>query len=104
MAQVVVPFSIPLLFMAGYLWPSAALPEVLRVLRWLIPSTAGILGLTQIAQMGASWNDVGPEVLDLSLLALGWGSVALFMLRCRSASRASHPLAQARADCVSHAE
>jgi ABC-2 type transport system permease protein len=61
-------FASPLLlFVSGYTWPPQSLPALLRIGRWLIPSTPGILGFTQLAQMGARWSEVTPEVLALAL-------------------------------------
>lgn len=57
--------SIFLLFISGYAWPASALPPLLRDVRWIFPSTSGILGLTKLAQMHAEWHQIGPEVLAL---------------------------------------
>jgi ABC-2 type transport system permease protein len=60
-------FTSPLLlFLSGYSWPPQSLPALLRTARWFIPATPGILGFTQLAQMGARWDEIGPEVLALS--------------------------------------
>lgn len=58
-----------LLFVSGYTWPPQSLPGFLRAARWLFPSTPGILGFTQLAQMGARWDEIGPDVFALALTA-----------------------------------
>jgi ABC-2 type transport system permease protein len=63
--QVWVFTSIPLLFISGYPWPPGSLPGFLRVARWLVPSTPGILGFTKLVQMDASWTEVRTEVSAL---------------------------------------
>jgi ABC-2 type transport system permease protein len=52
--QLLVGVAMPLMFVSGVSWPVEALPEALRVLRWLAPSTAGIQGFVALNQLGAS--------------------------------------------------
>lgn len=52
--QLLVGLAMPLMFVSGISWPAEALPEALRVLRWLAPSTAGIQGFVALNQLGAS--------------------------------------------------
>ena len=67
--QLLIATSMPVVFLSGLTWPSSALPETLQVLRWLLPSTAGIQGLIATNQMGASLHEVRIEFA--ALLALG---------------------------------
>lgn len=53
--------SVPLLFISGVSWPGSAIPEFLRVISWLFPSTFGINGYIAINSMGATLDQVLPE-------------------------------------------
>jgi ABC-2 type transport system permease protein len=67
--QVLLFTSLPMVFLSGFSWPFEALPEVLQVFRWLIPSTAGIQAALHLNQMGASLVDVGAELAALGSMA-----------------------------------
>lgn len=69
--QLLLATAIPALFLSGLPWPAEALPAPLRLLRWAIPSTAGIEGQIALNQMGAGLAEVGPEILVLFLILLG---------------------------------
>lgn len=64
--------SIPILFLAGFSWPVECIPEWLRTLSLLLPSTPGISGLMKMNQMGASLQEVK---YDWGIL---WGQCALY--------------------------
>jgi len=51
--------SMPALFLSGFSWPKASIPDWLNHLAMLLPSTAAIDGFLRINQMGASLKDVG---------------------------------------------
>ncbi|MFY9779536.1 MAG: ABC transporter permease [Candidatus Baltobacteraceae bacterium] len=59
--------SVPLFFLSGYAWPAFASPAPLVALRWLFPVTPGMLGMTALAQMNASWSEAGVDVVALGL-------------------------------------
>jgi ABC-2 type transport system permease protein len=69
-AQLLLGTSLPFLFLAGLAWPVQALPPMLQLLRWLIPSTAGIQGFIALNQLGASLSEVSIEAAALALLLL----------------------------------
>lgn len=52
--QILIFSSLPLFFISGYPWPANQLPEVLQVIRWLVPTTPGLNMSVQMNQMGAS--------------------------------------------------
>jgi ABC-2 type transport system permease protein len=56
--MVLVFTSVPILFLAGFSWPSEAMPAGLRFFSLFLPSTAGIEGLLKLNQMGATLADV----------------------------------------------
>lgn len=68
--QVLLFTSIPMAFLSGFSWPSEALPYPLQLLRWLIPSTAGIHASLRLNQMGASIADVSGYLAVLAALGL----------------------------------
>jgi len=45
--------SLPLVFSVGFIWPLEAIPEFVKVLSWLSPSTPAIDGFLKLNQMGA---------------------------------------------------
>lgn len=53
--------SVPLLFLSGISWPSAAMPEFWRYFSYIFPSTFGINGYVRINSMGATLNEVSFE-------------------------------------------
>ncbi|OAN11240.1 ABC transporter [Photobacterium jeanii] len=70
--------SIPLIFTAGFIWPTSAIPDVLNYLAQLAPSTPAINGFLRLNQMGASfdqvigwWGQLWLQVLVYGVLA-GW--------------------------------
>ena len=56
--QILIFSSLPLFFISGYPWPANQLPEVLQVIRWLVPTTPGLNMSVQMNQMGASITQV----------------------------------------------
>jgi ABC-2 type transport system permease protein len=69
-AQLLLGTSLPFMFLAGLTWPVQALPPMLQLVRWLIPSTAGIQGFIALNQLGASLSEVSMEAAALALLLL----------------------------------
>lgn len=51
--------SIPALFLSGFSWPKASIPDWLNHFAMLLPSTTAIDGFLRINQMGASLKNVG---------------------------------------------
>lgn len=85
--QALLFMSIPAIFLSGFAWPPEATPKWLRVLSYLLPSTAGISGFLRVNQMGASLQQVRFEWLVLwalcvLYLALAWGSVRRNLTDC----------------------
>lgn len=64
--------SIPVLFLAGFSWPPESIPKWLRILSFLLPSTAGIDGFLKLSIMGAAL----PEVKFQWLLL--WGLTGIY--------------------------
>lgn len=61
-------FSIILLFLSGFAWPTCNMPWVWQVLSFLFPAVHGIQGFIRINSMGAGLSEVGFEYGMLWLL------------------------------------
>ncbi|MGB2078887.1 MAG: ABC transporter permease [Vibrio sp.] len=77
---IVVASSLPLVFSAGFVWPTSELPQLLQYLAQLAPSTAGINAFLRINQMGASLEQVLPYVWQLTAQALVYGLLAIILI------------------------
>ncbi len=60
--------SIPLLMLSGVSFPPSAIPRPLQWLSYIFPSTFGTRGFIKLQTMGASLQDVAPEIRALILL------------------------------------
>jgi ABC-2 type transport system permease protein len=69
--------GLPFFFLAGFAWPVEAIPQAVRTLSILVPSTAAIDGLVRVAQLGASIADVRSQFLTLWGLAAAYGLCAV---------------------------
>ena len=54
--------SVPLLFMSGVSWPKSNIPGIWQGVSWLFPSTFGIRSYVGINSMGATIDQVMPEI------------------------------------------
>jgi len=68
--------SIPLLFLSGFAFPVESIGSPLVGFSHLLPSTAGIQGFIKLNQLGATWTETQPEVLNLALLAILYAALA----------------------------
>lgn len=67
--QIIVPSSIPLVFISGNLFPWQNIPWPMQALGWLSPTTAGSFAMLRVSQAGASiWGVAFPYVSHLLLL------------------------------------
>lgn len=64
--------SLPIVFTAGFVWPTNMLPTLLHDLFQLIPATPGIQAFLQLNQMGAEFSQIRPLWLQL------WGQTILY--------------------------
>ena len=55
--------GLPVFFLAGFAWPPEAMPEAVRLIARLLPSTAAIDGLVRVAQLGAPLSEVAEPFL-----------------------------------------
>jgi ABC-2 type transport system permease protein len=59
------PFYQANLLLSGTLYPIGELPELLRVIGYLLPATWGIQAMRELLLADAGWRDVAPEALIL---------------------------------------
>lgn len=69
--------GLPLFMVAGFSWPSEALPPAIRLASYLVPSTSGIGGFVKLSQLGAPLSSVNSEFLTLWALAIFYNLLAL---------------------------
>ncbi|WP_201616488.1 ABC transporter permease [Psychrobacter urativorans] len=81
--QILIFSSLPVFFISGYPWPASQLPEVLQLVRWLVPTTPAINTSVQLNQMGASVAQVVTGFYALASLWLFY-FVLLMLFRWRT--------------------
>lgn len=69
--------GLPFFFLAGFSWPGEAMPEAVRALSLVLPSTSAIDGLVRVSQLGASLSEVRPQFLTLWALTAAYGALAV---------------------------
>ena len=78
--------GLPLFMVAGFAWPGEAIPPVIRMASYLVPSTSAIDGFVKLSQLGAPLSFVKPELLTLVALAIFYNAIA-FLQMFREARR-----------------
>ncbi|EDP59938.1 ABC transporter permease [Vibrio sp. AND4] len=78
---VVLVSSMPLIFLAGFIWPVEAIPAPLLWFADLSPSTWAIKGFLALNQMGATWQQVAKYWTALWVLTLLWGVAAYWIAK-----------------------
>jgi ABC-2 type transport system permease protein len=81
--QVLLATSVPFVFMCGIVFPREAIPAPINALALLIPTTPGIFGFVKLNQMGATWSEIRPEILNMAALLLLYGAAAWWAVRAR---------------------
>jgi ABC-2 type transport system permease protein len=82
---VLASIGLPFFFLAGFAWPTEAIPDAVHVPSLMVPSTSAIGGFTKLAQLGARLADVRGEFLTLWGLTLFYGAI-VWMLEIRRQS------------------
>ena len=77
--QILIFISLPIFFLSGSPWPADQLPQVLQVIRWLVPTTPAINTSVQLNQMGASISQVSIGFYALAGLWLLYFVLLLFL-------------------------
>ena len=79
--------GLPLFFLAGFAWPTEAIPRAISIAALLVPSSSAIDGFVKISQLGAPLFDARGEIFVLSALAVFYNAVALaFEIRDRASA------------------
>ena len=84
--------SIPFLFLTGASWPQSSIPGAWQGVSWLIPSTFGVRGYLRIASMGATIDDVLPEVRALWIQAAVYFVTTCFVYRFQIINARKHAI------------
>lgn len=73
--------SLPLIFTAGFVWPTSMLPAPVYYFAQLIPSTPGIQGFLRLNQMGAELPQIQFLYEQLWCHTIVYGLIARYLLR-----------------------
>jgi ABC-2 type transport system permease protein len=76
--------GLPFIFLAGFTWPIEAVPDPLRTIAVLLPSSSAITGIVDVSQLGASLSLVRQPFLTLWLLAALYAIIAMVLEAYRS--------------------
>ena len=73
--------SVPLLFLTGVSWPQSSIPGAWQGVSWLFPSTFGVRAFIRVNSMGASINQILPEIRILWIQAAVYLGMACLVYR-----------------------
>lgn len=80
--KLLMPMSVPLVFLTGFAWPLDQMPHWLALLAWLSPATAAMHVFVPFNQMGASIAETAGPLAIMAVLALVYGTC--WLIRSRS--------------------
>lgn len=72
-----VVMGMPLFFLSGMSWPAELIPEPLRLISLLAPSSSAIAAFVAVDQMGATAKDVASAIETQVVLSVVYSVVAL---------------------------
>lgn len=76
--------GLPFMFLAGFTWPIEAVPEPLKSISLLLPSSTAITGIVEVSQLGAPLSVVGPAFWTLWALAGIYTLIAIMLEKFRA--------------------
>jgi ABC-2 type transport system permease protein len=79
-ALILAALGLPLFMVAGFSWPSEAIPPFIRMVSYLVPSTSAITGFVKLSQLGAPLAAANSELLKLCALAVFYNLIALLLM------------------------
>ncbi len=82
-----VVMGMPLFFLSGIAWPIESIPESLRALSLLVPSSSAISAFVAVNQMGATPQDIAGTVQLQIILAFGYAILAIVIYRITGAQQ-----------------
>ncbi len=77
--KLLMPTSVPLVFLAGFAWPLDQMPDWLATIAWASPATAAMHLFVRFNQMAASISEASGPMIAMAALAIGYG--AWWMIR-----------------------
>ena len=77
---VVLVSSMPLIFLAGFIWPPAAIPPSLTALGQAIPVLPAIFAYLALNHLGADFSDISRPYAILCLQVMAYGTLAWYLL------------------------
>lgn len=86
--------SVPLLFLTGVSWPESSIPGVWQGVSWLFPSTFGVRAFVRVNSMGASFDQVLPEVRILWIQAAAYLGLACLVYRYQFRLAKKYPITE----------
>ncbi|HET9510491.1 MAG TPA: ABC transporter permease [Sphingomonas sp.] len=78
--KLLIPTSVPLVFLAGFAWPLDQMPSWLATLAWISPATAAMHVFVRFNQMGATIAEAIWPLAVMAGLTLLYGTAALWLL------------------------
>jgi ABC-2 type transport system permease protein len=85
-ALILAALGLPLFMVAGFSWPSEAIPPLIRQISLLVPSTSAIDGFVKLSQLGAPLSAANTELLTLCALAVFYNLIALLQMARKTKS------------------
>ncbi|MGR5092683.1 ABC transporter permease [Vibrio maritimus] len=73
--------SMPLIFSAGFIWPTEMLPVPMQWFAAAFPTQAAISGFLKLNQMGADWTQIRGDWTQLWVLTVVWGALAAWCFK-----------------------
>ena len=86
--------SVPLLFLTGVSWPETSIPGAWQGISWLFPSTFGVRAFVRVNSMGASFDQVLPEVRILWIQAAAYLGLACLVYRYQFRLAKKYPITE----------
>lgn len=77
----VIPTSVPLIFLPGFVWAREAIPPILNFLSKFVPFEPAAEGLVKVNQMGATFTQVLPDFFILVLLCVIYYFSAVYTVK-----------------------
>ncbi|MES2022421.1 MAG: ABC transporter permease [Pseudomonadota bacterium] len=90
--KLLIPTSIPFVFLSGFAWPLVAMPWWVQMAAWAIPVTPATHLFVPLNQMGASLGEVRGALIVLVAQLACFGALAALRLARRGAARHGAPI------------
>jgi len=75
--KLLLPTSVPLVFLTGFAWPLSEMPGWLASLSWLSPATVAMHLFIRFNQMGATISEAAGPLAMMALLAVVYGTASI---------------------------